>query len=247
MFTVKQLSKLAGVTPRALRYYDQIGLLKPSQVGANGYRYYDDDALLRLQQILLYRALDLPLEEIQSVLARSDFDALAALEQHRAELQRRAERLQRLIGTVEHTILYLKGQADMSKVQLFQGFSDEEQAAYEQEAMQMYDPEIVKASVQRYNRLTPAERQRIADEGNAVYAGYLEAMPKGPASPEAQACVEAWRRHMDYFWTPNLEQLVGLAEGYVNDPRFKANFDKIHPDLAEFVLAAVKVYVGNRR
>ena len=72
-------------------------------------------------------------------------------------------------------------------------------------------------------------------------------MPKGAASPEAQACVERWRKHMDYFWTPNLDQLLGLANLYNDDPRFKANFDKIHPDLAEFMRSAVTVYVENRR
>ena len=72
-------------------------------------------------------------------------------------------------------------------------------------------------------------------------------MPKGPASPEAQAAVEAWRKHMDYFWTPNEEQLLGLAKGYNDDARFKANFDKIDPGLAGFVLEAVKVYVKKNK
>ena len=74
MFTVKQLSKIAGITPRTLRYYDRIGLLKPSRVGTNGYRYYDGQALLKLQQILLYRELDLPLERISEILHRPGFD-----------------------------------------------------------------------------------------------------------------------------------------------------------------------------
>jgi hypothetical protein len=71
-------------------------------------------------------------------------------------------------------------------------------------------------------------------------------MEKGPASPEAQACVDRWRKHMDYFWTPALEQLVFLAEGYNTDPRFKNNFDKIHPRLSSFVLEAVRVYVDSK-
>jgi MerR family transcriptional regulator, thiopeptide resistance regulator len=92
---------------------------------------------------------------------------------------------------------------------------------------------------------TPAEKQKIFDEGNAVYSAFVQAMPKGPASAEAQACVEQWRQHMNYFWTPRPDQLVSLAEGYHQDARFKANFDKIHPDLAKFVHAAVKIYVDN--
>jgi len=72
-------------------------------------------------------------------------------------------------------------------------------------------------------------------------------MPKGAASPEAQAIVGRWRKHMDYFWTPNLDQLLALANGYNDDPRFKANFDKMHPQLAEFMGEAVKVYVANQK
>ena len=110
MFTVKQLSSLAGVTPRTLHHYDQIGLLKPSQVGENGYRYYGEESLLRLQQILFYRELDLPLDEIRKIMGRRDFDALAALENHKQELEKRIESLLGLIETVDNTILHLKGQ-----------------------------------------------------------------------------------------------------------------------------------------
>ncbi len=88
MFTVKQLSKLAGVTPRTLHHYDAIGLLKPSRIGANGYRYYEQESLLRLQQILFYRELGIPLEEIKKIMGRRDFDVVEALQGHRQALNR---------------------------------------------------------------------------------------------------------------------------------------------------------------
>jgi DNA-binding transcriptional MerR regulator len=247
MFTVKQLSRIAGITPRTLHYYDEIGLLKPSRIGANGYRYYGEEALLGLQQILLYRELDMPLEDIKQIMGRRDFDVLGALEDHKQELGKRILRLERLIATVDDTIDHLKGKKTMSEKQLFEVFSEEQQAEYEKEAMQMYDPGTVKASNRKWKSYTTAEKQRIGEEGNAVYQDLIQAMPKGPASPEAQACVERWRKHMDYFWTPNLDQLLGLANLYNDDPRFKANFDKVHPDLAEFMRAAVSVYVENRK
>jgi DNA-binding transcriptional MerR regulator len=247
MYTVKKLASLAGITPRTLHHYDQIGLLKPSRVGDNGYRYYGEEALLRLQQILLYRELDIPLESIRLVLERRDFDVLGALEDHKGELRKRAARIERLIATVDDTILHLQGKKEMSEKQLFEPFNEEQQAEYEKEAMHMYDPKIVKESNRRWKNLTREEKQHIGDEGNAVYTGFLKAIDKGPASPEAQACVAAWRKHMDYFWTPNEEQLLGLADLYNEDPRFKANFDKIDPRLAEFVREAVKVYVSNLR
>jgi MerR family transcriptional regulator, thiopeptide resistance regulator len=244
MFTVKQLSNLAGITPRTLHYYDEIGLLKPSQVGENGYRYYGEESLLRLQQILLYRELDMPLAAIKKIMGGLDFNVLAALEQHKTELHRRIARMERLVGTVEHTILHLKGLETMDKKQFFEAFSDEQQAEYEKEAQQMYDPETVKASAKRWKSYTPAEKQRIGEEGQAAYEALVAAMPKGPASPEARQAVEMWRKQIEYFWTPNVEQLLGLANGYIQDERFKANFDKIHPRLAEFLLQAVKAYLA---
>lgn len=247
MFTVKQLSKMAGITPRTLHYYDEIGLLEPSRVGANGYRYYGEEALLRLQQILLYRELDLPLEHIKEIVGRPDFDVLSALESHRQKLRQRIAHMQRLIATVDNTISHLKGQKEMDTKQLFEAFSDEQQAEYEKEVMQLYDPETVKASNRKWESYSVAEKQRIGEEGNAIYRDILLAMPKGASSPEAQACVERWRHHIEYFWIPNDEQLVGLADLYNDDPRFKANFDKIHPDLAAFMRAAVSIYVDRRK
>jgi DNA-binding transcriptional MerR regulator len=247
MFTVKQLSKLAGVTPRTLHFYDQIGLLKPSQVGENGYRYYGEQALLRLQQILLYRQLDLPLEDIRRILENPDFDVLRALESHKQELRKRIARMERLAATVDDTILHLKEKKPMSQKQLFAGFSEEQQAAYEKEAMQMYDPEVVKASNRKWKSYTEAEKQRIGEEGDTAYRAIVAAIPKGAESDEAQAGVELWRRHMEYFWSPSDEQLLGLADLYNDDPRFKANFEKIDPRLAEFMRAAIKVYVDRRQ
>jgi DNA-binding transcriptional MerR regulator len=246
MLTIKQLSKLAGITPRTLHYYDEINLLKPSCVGENGYRYYGEQSLLQLQQILLYRELGMSLEAIKKIIGRRDFDVLNALVSHREELNKRITQMERLITTIDQTVLHLEGKKAMSPKQLFEGFTDKQQAEYEKEVMQKYDPATVKAANQKWKNYTAADKQRIADEGNAVYADLLLAMPKGAASPEAQSCVERWRRHMDYFWTPNDEQLLGLADLYNDDPRFKANYDKIDPHLAEFMREAVKIYVSNR-
>jgi DNA-binding transcriptional MerR regulator len=246
MYTVKQLANLSGTTPRALRYYDQIGLLKPSQLGENGYRYYGEDAILRLQQILLYRELDLPLEAIQKILVQPGFNPLDALELHKTELFRRMERLERLAQTLDDTIEFLKGNKTMSKQQFFAGFSEEEQAKYAQEAEQKYDPATVRASMKLWKSYTAAEKAQIGAEGEAVYADLLAALPDGAASPAAQAAIARWRKHIEYFWIPSDEQLLGLAQGYLSDPRFKERFDRMDPALADFIHAAAMVYVQNR-
>jgi DNA-binding transcriptional MerR regulator len=201
MFTVKQLSKLAGVTPRTLHHYDEIGLLKPSSVGDNGYRYYGEESLLRLQQILFYRELGFPLEDIRKIMGRGDFDVIGALYGHKEALQKQVTRLNRLIHTVDNTINHLKGNIIMSEKSYFEGFSEEEQEKYAAEAKQLYDPETVRESNRKWKTYSGAKKESILAEGNAIYVDLIAVMPKGAASPEAQAIVERWRKHMDYFWT----------------------------------------------
>jgi DNA-binding transcriptional MerR regulator len=247
MLTVKQLSNLAGVTPRTLHHYDEIGLLKPSRIGDNGYRYYGEESLLQLQQILFYRELGIPLEDIKQIMGRRDFDVLGALRSHKEALRKQVSRLNRLIQTVDNTINHLKGSMTMSEKSYFEGFSEEEQEKYAQEAEQLYDAESVRESNRKWKAYPAAKKEAIMAEGQAVYTDIIAAMPKGAASPDVQAIVERWRRHLEYFWTPNLDQLLALANGYNDDPRFKANFDKMHPQLAEFMREAVDVYVANHK
>jgi hypothetical protein len=135
----------------------------------------------------------------------------------------------------------------MSKKQFFEAFSEEEQERFAAEAEQLYDPETVRESNRKWKSYSTDKKQAIMEEGKQVYLDMIAAMLKGAASSEAQVIVERWRKHMDYFWTPELDQLVALATGYVEDPRFKANFDKMHPQLAEFMRDAVKVYVENKK
>jgi DNA-binding transcriptional MerR regulator len=247
MYTVKQLSTLAGVTPRTLHHYDEIGLLKPESVGENGYRYYGEKSMLRLQQILFYRELDMPLDEIKKIMGRRDFDVLSALEIHKLELRKRINRLEHLIKTVDKTILHMKGENTMSPKGLFEGFSEEEQERYAKEAEQLYDPETVRESNRKWKGYSAEKKQAVMEEGKQVYLDMIAIMPKGADSPESQAIVERWRAHMDYFWTPDLDQLLALATGYVENSRFRDNFDQMHPQLAEFMCDAVKVYVENRK
>jgi len=247
MFTVKQLSKMAGVTPRTLHHYDDIGLLKPSRVGDNGYRYYGEEAVLKLQQILFYRELEFPLEEIRRIMGRRDFDVLGALQSHKDALQNQAARLNRLLVTVDNTIQHLKGEKLMSQKGLFEGFSEEEQEKLAQEAEQMYDPETVRESNRKWKSYSAAEKEAILAEGKSIYLDLAGAMSKGAASAQVQAVITRWHKHMQYFWSPNDEQLLGLADLYNNDPRFRENYEKVAPNLSEFMREAVTVYVESRK
>jgi MerR family transcriptional regulator, thiopeptide resistance regulator len=130
-YTVKQVAKLSGISIRTLHHYDEIGLLKPARVGANGYRYYGRDELLRLQQILLHRELGFALDDIRRVLGAAEFDRIAALRAHRERLVSEIERYRRLVQTLDATLAALEGKADMNDKTLYHGFSPEKQAEHE--------------------------------------------------------------------------------------------------------------------
>jgi DNA-binding transcriptional MerR regulator len=242
-YTVRQLAEIAGVSVRTLHHYDAIGLLSPPRDPANGYRRYDQASLLRLQQILFLRELGMSLDEIRAVLDRPDFDLLHALEQHRRALRERQARLERLMQTVERTIQHLRGEREMSNEELFAGFSEEQQAAYEEEAAQRWGEENVRASNQRWREYSDEKKRAILEEGGAIYRELIDAMPEGPASPRVQELVRRWHENLRNFYEPTPEILLGLGDLYNEDPQFNATFVKMHPDLAPFMREAIKHYV----
>jgi DNA-binding transcriptional MerR regulator len=247
-YTIKQLADLAGVSRRTLHHYDEIGLLKPSEKGANRYRYYDDDAALRLQQILFYRELGISLTEIQKILDQPDFDMLQALQVHKSELHKRVARLNRLIETVDKTILHVNGDRKMSEHDIFEGFSEEQQEEYAQQARERWDPELVNQSMKQWKSYSPEKKQHVLDEGKAIYVDILEHMEAGkaPGSPEVQACLVRWHQHMRYFYEPSWGMLRGLGQGYAASPDFRATFEKMHPDLPDFLNEAIQIYTEGK-
>src|SRR5580765_8389280 len=108
-YTVKKLSALSGVSVRTLHFYDEVGLLAPAYLRANGYRFYEEPQLLTLQQILFYRELGLELRQIKQILGRADFEKVAALASHRDVLEQKLARTRTLLNTIDRTINHLKG------------------------------------------------------------------------------------------------------------------------------------------
>jgi MerR family transcriptional regulator, thiopeptide resistance regulator len=245
VYTVKQLSDLAGISPRTLHYYDEIGLLKPASHGDNGYRYYGEEALPRLQQILFFKELDFSLEEIQTVLAQPGFDVVHALQVHRQALLERVERLNRLIQTIDKTTLHLKGQKTMKKKEYFEGFSEEKQKQYEEEIRQKYGEKAFDG-VTDWNSYTPEQKKRIINESGAIYDDLAAVMDKGYASPEVQQIIARWHQHLRYFYEPSTERLLGLGQMYTEHPEFVAKFRAIHPDLPEFLNQAIQYYCKDK-
>jgi len=136
-YTVRRVSGLSGVSVRTLHYYDEVGLLKPAYVSANGYRYYEEPQLLKLQQILFFRELGLELREIKTILGREDFEKAAALESHRVALEQKLARTQTLITTINRTVDHIRGTKKMSSNEIFAGFKVPSGAARFDEAVQL--------------------------------------------------------------------------------------------------------------
>ncbi len=162
-YTVTKLAKLSGISVRTLHWYDEIGLLKPAYYGSNGYRYYEEEQLLILQQILFFRELGFELKQIQRILRRSDFDKIAALSSHRQVLRKNVEKTRKLIETIDKTIEHLKGTKKMNEKEMFSGFSKEKQAEYEQQIIDRFG-EQGKAAIEESKQ--NAKKWSIPDEEN---------------------------------------------------------------------------------
>ncbi len=246
--SIAEVAKISGVTARTLRHYDDIGLLPPARVGANGYRYYDDEQLLRLQQILVLRELGLNLAEIATVI-ESEPDTLAALKRQYVRLLAECDRLGRMAATVARTITELEGNQEMTvqinrPENLFEGFDHTE---YDDEARERW-PEEFERSRQATADMTAADVERMQRELTATMIRMAEFMAAG--TPVADAAVQA-EIHEQYqgicrFWTPNRQAYECLGQMYVDDERFKANYDRIATGLAEYQRDAMVAYAAAR-
>ena len=232
MKTVMEVSRLTGVSVRALHHYDAIGLLKPSKVTEAGYRLYDNNALRRLQAILLFRELQFPLKEIKNILDSPVFDPDEALRQqiHLLELQK--QRLEDLIH-LAHDI-QTKGFDTMD----FHAFDKTKQEQYAEEVRTRW------GQTEAYQEY---KQRGSAGNGDALMAlfadlGKLRQLP--PESPEVQAGVRAIQDHITAnYYTCTKEIFAGLGQMYVQDERFRKNIDAAGgAGTAEFAAKAIELY-----
>ncbi len=247
-YTINKLAKLAGISTRALRYYDELGLLSPARVSSNGYRIYGQKEIDRLQQILFYRELGVSLEEIRNILASKDFDGLSALESHLTALLARREQLNLLVANVEKTIKTMKGEMIMSDQEKFEGFLqklvDHNEHQYGEEARAKYGDERVNrsnAKVLNMSKEQFTELERLTEDLNETLKAALE--QGDPASELAQKACELHKKWLCFYWDDyNKEAHKGVTQMYVDDPRFTAYYDKIAPGCAAFLRDAVAIY-----
>lgn len=248
-WSIQQIARIAGTTSRTLRHYDDIGLVPPTRIGANGYRYYDADALVRLQRVLLLRELGLGLPQIGEVLDRQ-VDERSALSTHLQLLRHEQDRLARQVAAVEHTLTSLQRKEVPMAEKMFDGF---DHTAYREEVEQRWGADAYARSDAWWRGMSTEGRTDWKAASDQLSQDWMELASSGvaPDSAEAQALAA---RHVDWLrgipGTPaadpsgDLDGYVrGLAEMYVADERFAANYGGRQG--AGFVRDALLAYVGD--
>jgi MerR family transcriptional regulator, thiopeptide resistance regulator len=239
--TVGSVAELAGVSIRTLHHYDEIGLLKPAQMTASGYRLYTDADLERLQQVLFFRELGFSLHEIKEIISSPGFDRRQALQEHRQLLQERQDRLGRLILSIDQTLDAMERGIAMDEKAMFDGFDPSQ---YEEEARQRWGhTEAYKESARRTKQYTKADWDAIKQESAAINQGLAGLMDRSPSDPEVQEWIRRHHQQInDRFYTCSTEVYRGLGDMYVADERFAANYEQVKPGLAQFMHAAMQAY-----
>ncbi len=244
VYTVQQLARMAGISTRTLHYYDEIGLLEPSSIRENGYRSYEDQELIKLQQILFFRELEFPLDEIKRMINSSGFNTEEALLEQEKLLIFKRERINKLLKTIQET---KKGGGNMKAQKLFDGFDEKQLEEYKEEAKRRWgNTDAYKQSIERTKNWTKDDYKRIVEDGKKFNQKLADTMDKGYDSDEFQSLIAQHYKSIGMFYDCSLDMYRMLGEMYVSDPRFKANYDKFRPGLGEVMKRAIDYYADNQ-
>lgn len=248
--TVSEVSRLAGVSVRALHHYDEIGLLVPSARTEAGYRLYSCDDLDRLQEILLFRELEIPLEDIAVLLAGGAFDRRVTLELQRELLMQKAARTEALITSVGRAINAERTGVRMTAEETFEVFGHFDPAGYADEVQEHWgETDAYKESARRAARYTKADWERFKAESEQIGTDTARLMDEGvPADdPRVMDLAEQGRLQIDtWFYPCSHEMHAGLAEMYIADPRFTATYEKTHEGMAQYWHDAILANAARR-
>jgi DNA-binding transcriptional MerR regulator len=242
-YTVGRAAEIAGVTVRTLHHYDEIGLLKPGMRTSAGYRRYDEADLERLQQILLYRELGFTLEEIAVILDDPDTDARTHLRRQHQLLRDRIVRLQEMVTAVEFVMEAHKVGVNLTPEEKFEVFGNFDPDEYADEGEERWGgTEAYKESARKTAKYTKDDWQRIQRETADLMARWIAAFDAGVPA-DSQAAMDLAEEHRqqitEYFYECSLEIHTGLAEMYLADERFTANYENQRQGLAQYVHDAI--------
>lgn len=239
---VKEFAEATHVSVRTLHYYDKIGLLKPAGVDeSSGYRYYDENSMARMQEILFYKELDFSLKSIGNIISSPNYDKGKALEKQKELLLLKKERLENIIKSLED---YQRGEINMKAFENSQ--YEKVRSQYEEEAKQRWgETEAYKEYVEKSKDHSRGNMNQIVEGLNEVFKGFAQAKTEGeePTGEQAQKFVKELQQYIsDNFYNCTKEILAGLGQMYVMDERFRNNIDQNGEGTAEFASEAIKEY-----
>ncbi|MDP9399049.1 MAG: MerR family transcriptional regulator [Actinomycetota bacterium] len=241
-WSIQDLARAAGTTSRTLRHYGEVGLLESSRVGSNGYRYYDQDALVRLQRILLLRELGLGLPAIAEVL-HGQRDVAAALRTHLDLLELERQRIDRRIESVRTTLRKTERGERLMAAEAFDGF---DHTAYEQEVTERWGRDAYDKGDRWWRSLSEADKEAFQQQQRDLAEAFGEANRAGLAA-DSDVVQDIARRHLDWLsipTDPTKDYVIGLGQLYVDDPRFTATYDRHGSGTAVLVRDALRIYAG---
>lgn len=247
-YTIKKLANIAGISTRTLRYYDEIGILKPARINTSGYRIYGQKEVDTLQQIMFYKELGMELDDIKKIINSPDFDGLLALAEHKKKLIEKRKQLDLLIANVDKTMAAKEGRIIMMDKEKFEGFKqkmlEENEKKYGKEVREKYGEDVVNASNKMVQNMTKEQYDKWQELSISISETLKEAIDTGePAGELAQKVADMHRQWLGYTWKNYTKEAhAGLARMYVDDERFKDYYDKIKPGAAEFLRDAILFY-----
>jgi len=251
-FTVSEVARLANISVRALHHYDDIGLLRPSGRSQAGYRLYEPADVQRLQQVMSFKLLGFPLEEIRRLLGDPDFDVREALLLQRRLLVEKAEQVQTLVAAVDAALAALtEGTKKKDAATMFRPFADFDPALYEEETKERWgDTDAYREAARRTARYTPEQWAELKDQSDGLYRELAARLAAGAAAtdPAVMDIAERHRLHIErWFYPCSMDLHRGLGELYVSDARFMKNIDRYRPKLAEFLRDAISANADRAR
>ncbi|CQR48428.1 HTH-type transcriptional activator mta [Paraliobacillus sp. PM-2] len=238
---VKEVADLVHISVRTLHHYDEIGLLKPDTITQSGYRNYSQKNLDDLQQILFFRALDVPLKKIIEIMQDPTYDRKKTLQLHRHNLLQRQKQITQMIEKIDRTLLHDEGEIMMTNEEKFKGFSFTNVNLYEKEAKDKWGNQ----TVDEVNKRIKGSEEELTTRMNQIYADLATIRHTSPASEEAQVQIEKWFYLLNEMGNYSLETFAGLGEMYVADERFTKNINQFGDGLATFMRDAMNFYAKN--